>query len=635
MDARSARRRRRVALLAIAVAIALSVAAIVAHRMQRRPNLGPPIGERVDDFSLPATDGRPITLNGSLRGRRALVLVFTGIDCPVGNLYMPRLVALFEKYAPLGVAFLAINANAHEDVDQVLTHAREHSLPFPVTKDWNNKLADRLRIERVGEVLVLDADARLAYRGAVDDQYARGAAKPEPTRHYLADALDSVLAGRAVDPLRTAVLTCPIDRATPSNAQRQLRRPNPEFARLRRKDAPDFTAIGSVDYARDVSPIMSAKCQQCHRPGEVAPFSLLTFEDVERWAESIAEVVDQGLMPPWHADPRYGRFSNDRSLTEHERAVLLAWVDQGVPAGDLTKATPAAESSQGWTIGQPDFILEMPAPFDVPATGQLPIQKFIVPTGLTQDIWVDAAQAMPGDRAVVHHICVFIIDPEIENSRTLSLEQRRSERPELVCYAPGDMPSLFPPGVAKRIPAGASLEIQVHYQPIGVPRFDRSAVGIRLARGPIQRLAVTRGIANRGLVLPPYTPNIEVKAAYTIQAPGHLLSLTPHMHYRGRDMRYEAIFPDGRRETLLSVPCYDFNWQNVYRLESPLFLPAGTRLEVTAHFDNSSANPFNPDPSKEVRWGEQSTDEMMIGYFDYCVDLPEPRMAERGPRVTR
>jgi hypothetical protein len=269
----------------------------------------------------------------------------------------------------------------------------------------------------------------------------------------------------------------------------------------------------------------------------------------------------------------------------------------------------------------------MPESYDVQAEGQIPVRKFIVPTGFKEDVWVAAAQAMPGDRAVVHHICVFIIDPSVGKVASNDRERMRREMPELVCYAPGDMPSVFPPGVAKRIPAGASLEIQVHYQPVGVPRFDRSAVGLRLARGTVERLAQTVGVSNREFVLAPGTANIEIRARYTLTEDGELLSLTPHMHYRGRDFRYELVRPDGRREVLLSVPCYDFNWQNVYRLAEPIPFERGTRIECVAHFDNSRGNPVNPDWRQEVRWGEQSTDEMMIGYFDYCTPLLPSRMA--------
>lgn len=624
-----ARRAARLAGFAALVAIA----ALVAWRpwASRPPHRH--VGERLEDFALRAADGRTLRLQ-DFRDRKVLVLVFLGIDCPVGNLYAPRLAALEARYRGRGVGFVGVNANAHESAADVAAHAREYGLDFPVLKDDRNALADRLRAERTCEAIVLDADRSIRYHGAIDDQYARGAIRDEPTRSFLSEALDAVLDGRDVATPETTVVACPIERAGPRRKDGGLRRLDPALARLRRERAKPVE-VGDVTYARDVAPILRAKCEPCHRPGEVAPFSLLDYDDAQRWAQSIYEVVDEGLMPPWYADPRHGVFANDRSLTDRERSTLLAWVDQDAPAGDPEQLPPPVDYPKGWTIGEPDLIFEMPEPFDVPAEGVVEIQKFRVPTDLSEDTWVQAAQAMPGDRAVVHHICVFVIDPSHRAPKGASRELRRDMMPELVCYAPGDMPAVYPPGVAKKVPAGAVLEIQVHYTPIGVPRFDRSSVGLVLAREPVRSLAVTRGVSNRDFVLPPGASDIEVRASYTIPRDGRLLSMTPHMHYRGRDFLYTAIYPDGRREVLLSVPFYDFNWQNVYRLADPKPLPRGTRIECVAHFDNSAKNPVNPDPTRTVRWGEQSSDEMMIGYLDYCVDLPEPVRMAGGRRAPR
>ncbi len=587
------------------------------------------VGDRLEDFQLKALDGRTITRRDYAR-EKVLVLVFTGIDCPVGNLYMPRLVSLAERYAGKGVAFLGVNSNAHESAQDVKKHAREYHLNFPVAKDDQNQLADRLRIERTCESVVLDPKGYVLYHGAIDDQYARGAIKDAPKKAFLAEAIDSILAGRKVEEPLTSVVACPIERVNPVKATRPRLAAIPRVEGRRRRDSPEPIELGEVTYAHDVAPVIREKCQPCHRPGEVAPFSLRDYDDAKRWAQSIYEVVDEGLMPPWYADPRYGTFANDRSLSDRERSILMAWVDQEMPPGDLSQAPKPSPSPQGWTIGEPDLIIEMSEPFDVPAEGVLDIQRFRVPTGFTEDVWVQAAQAMPGDRAVVHHICTFIIDPEHPLDRSASLDAQRDAMPELVCYAPGDMPEVFPPGVAKKIPAGAVLEIQVHYTPIGIPRFDRSSIGLKLADGPVHSLALTRGASNRDFVLPAGEPDIEVKASYTLKQDGRLLSLTPHMHYRGKNFRYDAVFPDGKRQTLLYVPSYDFNWQNVYRLAEPLPMPKGTRIDCVAHFDNSTNNPLNPDPTRDVRWGEQSYDEMMIGYLDFCVDLPEPRMADKG-----
>ena len=383
--------------------------------------------------------------------------------------------------------------------------------------------------------------------------------------------------------------------------------------------------VGAVSYAADVAPILLNKCQACHRPGQVAPFSLLTYDQAHRWRMGIREVILDRRMPPWHADPRYGTFANDRGLSARERATLVAWVDRDTPLGDPSAIPEARRFADGWTIGEPDAVLEMEEGFEVPAEGVLSYQKFRVSTSFGRDVWVRALEARPGDRRVVHHVCVYL-DGKVPN------EEGRAERPELVCYAPGDMPSVFPEGTAKLIPAGSSLVIEVHYTPIGTTRHDRSAVGLIFARGPVRRRAVTKGIAGKPLLIPAGAANHEVRASFTFPFDARLLSLSPHMHLRGKDFRYTATYPDGRAEVLLSVPSYDFAWQSVYRLADPKPMPRGTRIDALAHFDNSAANPANPDPSVAVGWGDQTWDEMMIGYIDYDVERPGPLAGRSASR---
>lgn len=400
----------------------------------------------------------------------------------------------------------------------------------------------------------------------------------------------------------------PYSRAAPS----KLRPPAAEVVAFLKASDPAVD-VGPVTYSEHVAPILRAKCQACHRTGQVAPFALSTYDQARRWKLGIKEVVVDRRMPPWHADPRYGAFANDRGLTAAQRAALVAWVDQGTPLGDPSKVPEPASFSDGWTIGEPDAVFTMLAPFAVPAEGVLSYQKFRVPTNFAEDLWVRALEARPGDRRVVHHICVFL-EGKAPN------EEGRAERPELVCYAPGDMPSVFPTGTAKKIPAGSVLVIEVHYTPVGASRSDQSSVGMIFAREPVRRRAVTKGVSQKSLKIPPGAADFEARSSFTFPFAARLLSMSPHMHLRGKDFRYEAAYPDGRREVLLSVPAYDFAWQSVYRLIEPKAMPRGTRIECLAHFDNSAANPSNPDPSAEVAWGDQTWDEMMIGYLDYDVD---------------
>ncbi len=605
---------RRVA-VGLGLTLTLGAALLVGVSLRGTPGPGARgLGRRVSGFRLPDTrTGRTVALS-DYAGRRAVVLVFLGTDCPIGNLYLPRLSAMARSYQARGVAFLGLNSSAQDTVEEIAAHARDHGAAFPILKDAGNRVADQLEVERMCEALVLDRAGRLVYRGAIDNQYEIKARKGSASRAYLVEALDDLLAGRSVRVAETPVFGCLIDRVDPASRPRRPIRPG-----LRHDcEAPTPpVAVGPVTYARDVAPILQDRCQACHRPGQVGPFALLSYADARRHAAMIREVVDGFRMPPWHADPRFGHFANDRSLSVRERATLLAWVEQGAPPGDPKDQPPPKTFPEGWSIGTPDLVVAMPESFAVPAEGAVAIQKFRVKTGLTEGRWVQAAEAQPGDRAVVHHIFVYVDKPDPDPTN------RKHDWTCLVGYAPGDMPSVFPPGVAKRIPAGSDLLFEIHYTPVGRLRFDRSRVGLIFARGPVTHEAITKGIPQRTLRIPPGVSNFEVRAAHTFPKDVRLLSLMPHMHLRGKDFQYTARYPDGTSEVLLSVPSYDFGWQSVYRLAEPKRLPRGTRIECLAHFDNSAANPANPDPTRTVTWGDQVWDEMMIGYLDY--DCPTSR----------
>jgi peroxiredoxin len=573
------------------------------------------VGQRMPDFTLKTASGdTSIRLYGYARlQKKAVVLVFNGTACPVAEVYMPRIKELAKAYESKGVVFLAINSNAGEPADDVALHAKEHGLNFPVLKDPKNLVADLALAERTPEVLVLDGRATIRYRGAIDDQYIVGARKPEPTRHYLRDALDAVLDGKKVEVAATAVKGCPIDRVEPTiNGPKGPRvRPAREdvaaaYADREKKDGP--IQIGKVSYAADVAPIVQARCQSCHRPGQSAPFSLLGYDDVRRRSAAIAEAVEDRRMPPWHADPRHGHFANDRSLSPTQRATLLAWVEQGAPLGDPSRLPAPATFVDGWTIGTPDLVFEIPEPQTVPAQGVIEYVNIRVPTNFKEDRWIQAAEAVPGDRTVVHHIIGFVDDKK---------GQRRPGQGHLCGYAPGDMPSVYPSGIAKRVPAGSDINFQIHYTPNGKVRTDRSKIGVIFAKGPVEHEAHTLGIANNRFAIAPGDPNSEVKSNVTLRKDAVLLSFMPHMHLRGKDFKYTLVPKDGPPEVLLSVPAYDFGWQSYYHLDKPRKLPAGTRIDCVAHFDNSKDNPANPDPSKKVTWGDQTFEEMMIGYIDY------------------
>jgi mono/diheme cytochrome c family protein len=367
-----------------------------------------------------------------------------------------------------------------------------------------------------------------------------------------------------------------------------------------RKDA------SAVTFAKDVAPIFYRNCAQCHRPGEIAPMSLLTYKDAKPWARSIREKVAARDMPPWHADPRYGEFSNDRRLSQKDVDTIVAWVDQGAKEGDLKDLPSAPVFTEGWNIGKPDEVFYLPQEYEVPASGVVEYKYFTVPTNFKEDKWIQAAEIRPGNRAVVHHIIVFA--------------QKTGEQRLLVGYAPGEQPAVIPAGLARKIPAGSNLIFQVHYTPTGVAGKDRSYVGFIFTKEPPKNEIVTRPVLNARFVIPAGDPNYQVESTYTFNEDSHIQSLMPHMHLRGKDFQFKLTYPDGTSKIILSVPKYDFSWQSYYILKEPVAAPKGARLDCLAHFDNSEQNKYNPDPRKEVRWGDQTWEEMMIGWTSYTLD---------------
>ncbi len=369
----------------------------------------------------------------------------------------------------------------------------------------------------------------------------------------------------------------------------------------------------SVTFTQHVAPLFRDHCVSCHRSGGVGPFSLTSWQEANSKAATIREVVTHGRMPPWHADPHFGRFSNDRRLLDEEIAVIAAWVDAGAQRGDGNDRI-SPKSQPGWRIGRPDLVLSMPETAQVPAAEVLPYQYYETPTGLSSDRWVSAIEARPGNGAVVHHILVYVRDPDLsfEEQRALGLGGGM-----IAGYAPGNVPLTFKPDTAMLLPANATLLWQLHYTPTGKAETDRSQLGIKFASRPPQYEHRTATALNTRFAIPPGTSNHRVQSQYTFPADAWMTSLTPHMHLRGKSFIYEARYPNGQRETLLSVPRYDFNWQTTYILDAPKPMPAGTQIKCTAHYDNSTSNPFNPDPGSRVTWGDQTWDEMMIGWFTF------------------
>jgi peroxiredoxin len=548
--------------------------------------LAPPaIGATVASFTLPDIHRRPRSLK-AYQDAKAVVVVFSGTECPLANLYVPTLKALHEEYSGKGVQFLLINANVQDSFIEVSAHAQEREIPFPVLKDFNHAVADQFGATRTPEAFVLDAAGVIRYHGRIDDQYAVGIHREKPTRRELKEALDALLSGEPVATSATELSGCIIGRADTPRLDRH------------------------VTYARDVSRILQNRCQQCHRAGQIGPMALAGYDDAKAWAKTIHEVVIQQRMPPWHADPRFGKFSNDRHLPDQERDTLLAWVEQGCPKGDDKDLPPPKEFPEGWTIGKPDAVYTMAEEFNVPATGVLSYKRFVVDPGFKEDVWVQAAECQPGNRAVVHHILVYI------QQRFRPIYSPDGTAMTLSGWAPGDMPAIYPEATARKVPAGAKLVFEVHYTPNGTEQTDRSSVGVIFAKQPPQKEVDVNILANLMLRVPPKAANHKGELTYTFAKDATVLSFMPHMHLRGLSARYDVTYPDGRQETLLYVPDFDFNWQSIYRFKEPLKIPKGTKLTWAGWWDNSADNPRNPDPTKEVRWGEQTWDEMQNGWMD-------------------
>jgi len=386
-------------------------------------------------------------------------------------------------------------------------------------------------------------------------------------------------------------------------------------------------AAGPPTFSKDVAPILFKSCVECHRPTAMAPMSLLTFEDARPWARAIKQKVAARQMPPWGADPTVAKYSNDVSLTQNEIDTITSWVDGGSLEGDRRDLPKAPKFAEGWSIGKPDYIFRMQKPFTVPADGTVPYVYISIPTNLKQDIWIRAVELKPTDRRVVHHIISNLVegdgtvpDPEPKLTRD---PKRKEIGGGLGGLVPGRLYGEFEEGVARKIPAGTDIVLQMHYTTIGQVVTDQTEIGVVLAKEPPAKLRAEGGgsIPNTTFAIPPGDPNYEVTGKLTFNRDTYLSSLYPHMHVRGKDATYTVVYPDGREEVVLRVPKYDFNWQLSYKLAEPKFLPKGSTLKVTMHYDNSTGNRFNPDPTATVKWGDQTWEEMMLGYYG-TIELP-------------
>lgn len=538
-------------------------------------------------FTLPDHRGHDVSLS-DFKDSRLVVVAFLGTECPLAKLYAVRLEQLARAYSSDQVAVIAIDSNLQDRLTEMGAFAKRHGLSYPFLKDKGSQVADLLGAERTPQVFLLDELRTVRYQGRIDDQYVVGIQRTQPEREDLKEAIQELLDGRPVQVAKTTPLGCLIGRPKTPNAS------------------------SPVTYSREISRIFQKHCVECHRPGEIGPFPMQTYDDVAGWGEMIAEVVSEKRMPPWHADPHVGTFANDTSLSAEDREQIAVWVKNGCPEGNPADLPEPVHYVDGWQFDkEPDLVIAMAdQPFKVPAeaTDGIKYQQFWVPTHLTEDKWITGMEIRPGNREVVHHVIVY--------SHPAG---RKSKSHEFVtAYVPGLRGSPLPPGSAKKLKAGSWLRFEVHYTPNGTAQDDLTRVGFLFADPNDVTLEVKTTVAgSQDFEIKPFLDN-QTFVARSAKSPAtvQLISMSPHMHLRGKGFEYVAEYPDGTEEVLLKVPHYDFNWQTRYSLAEPKTIPKGTVIRCTATFDNSAKNLANPDPSATVVWGDQSWEEMLLGYMD-------------------
>ena len=546
------------------------------------------VGRLAPDLAAATLAGQPFRLAAFAAGRPVVVAV-TSTSCPVSRKYVPEFGRLANSHPGVGFVFVnPIPADGRDDMAKAAAELGGIYLPDPT-----GVLAKALGATSTADVFVLDAKRTVVYRGAVDDRYGPGFSKDAATKRYLADALAAVTAGRPVAVPATTALGCDLDLFAAPPGERP------------------------ATYHDRISRIVQRHCLECHRAGGVGPFPLETRDQLLAHKGMVKRVVADGRMPPWFAAG--GHWANDPSLTAADKAALLAWLAAGGPEGDPADAPTPRQFPEGeWVIGKPDAVYQIPKPFKVKAEGTMPYQVADVETGLTEDRWVQGFEVRPTAAAVVHHVLVFALAPG-EGRGVLGRAAQAAEerRGFFATYVPGNASQVYPDGFAKKLAAGSRLRFQIHYTPNGTAASDQVRVGVRWAKGPPAHELKVTGLANPRLRIPAGAAAHEETAQIRLPFEAVVTAFMPHLHVRGAACKYELTPAGGDRRAVLDIPRYDFNWQLRYQPAEPLRVRRGDTLKFTAVYDNSAGNPANPDPTKEVRWGPQTSDEMLLGYVEY------------------
>lgn len=525
-----------------------------------------------------------------MKDATAIVLVSMQVGCPHIRAIAPDLLALQSGYGDRGVKAFLLDSNPKDTRDAIGREMNSLGLTLPVLLDDAQLVAKTYGIQRTAECVLIDPSTwTVTYHGAASGMVGTA----DTRRDYLKAALDAVLTGDSIETPRTESGGCLIKPL-----------PNPR----------------RISYRKDIAPLLQEKCAGCHVEGNIAPFAMDSYEQVAKRSRMIREVLMTKRMPPWHADPHYGQFANDSSLDREDLRTLVAWLDADAPRGDgddpLLKNAEAVPASE-WPLGKPDLIFEMPHEVHIPAQGVLDYEYARVRYTGSEDMWVQAADILPGNRSVVHHALVFIEYPR--HLKHLQPDNEGGLNGFFAAYVPGMHVGFYPKGTGKYVPAGSEFIFQMHYTTTGRAQTDRSSLGLYLCKTKPAREYHHRSATNVDFAIAPRDPHSTTEASYEFERDAVLYELGPHMHLRGKEFRYELRYPDGKTDVLLSVPNYDFNWQTMYRLEKPVNVPAGSEIYCTGAFDNSANNPNNPDPNRTVYFGDQTFDEMFIGYIGYAL----------------
>ena len=550
------------------------------------------VGHLVPDLMLKETGGKEQKLSERLAGSQGMIVAFFGATCPISGKLAPELVRLEKDTEAMQLRMLLVCPVSAESAEDIQAFISKHGLKSPVIHDTESQLSGILAATTTTEVFLLDTVRTLIYRGAINDQYGLGYAKDKPNKTYLRDAIASLQLGQSPAIAATTAPGCALD-------QKQ-----------------GVVAQTAVTYHNQISRILQANCVECHREGAVGPFSLQTYEDVIENAGMIRKQVERGVMPPWFAaEPPTGAHSlwiNDASLSKQDKQDLLTWLASDRPLGNPVDAPKLRQFPTEWAIGVPDAVVQLPKPIAIKAEGTMPYQFVTATTSFEEDHWVQGYEIMPTDRSVVHHVIV-----QVHPKGTDVRDRGEGLEGYWAAYVPGNASHVWPDGFAKKIPAGATMSFQIHYTPNGKKTHDQLKMGLVFAKAPPRYIVHTTAVAQPKLNIPAGEANhVEVKEQ-TVPKDMNVMAYMAHMHVRGKAFKFEITPPGGQSEVLLDIPHYDFNWQLRYDYAEPHFIKQGSKIKITAIFDNSEGNPANPDPTRNVRWGQQTFDEMMIGYFEY------------------